>query len=61
MTKILNLAKRMAADEDGAAMIEYGVLIGIVTVALIATISLLGGAVNTQLRTACNTVKNAAC
>ena len=61
MTKVLNLVKRFAADEEGAAMIEYAVLVGIITVAVIVTVGLLGGAVNTQLRAACNAVKNAAC
>ena len=61
MTKVLNLAKRFAADEEGAAMIEYAVLVGIITVAVIVTIGLLGTAINTQLQAACNAVKNAAC
>ena len=61
MTKVLNLAKRFAADEEGAAMIEYGVLVGIITVAVIVTIGLLGGAINTQLQAACNAVKGSAC
>lgn len=31
------------ADEDGAAMVEYTVLLGIITVAVIATVVLVGG------------------
>ena len=61
MTKALNTIKRFAADEDGAAMIEYAVLVGVITVAVIVTVGLLGSAVNTQLRTACNAVKGSAC
>lgn len=42
MKKFLTLAKRFRDDQDGAAMIEYTVLLGIITVAVIATIILVG-------------------
>ncbi len=42
MIKVLELAKRFRREEDGAAMIEYTVLLGIITVAVIATIILVG-------------------
>jgi len=51
MTKVLNLAKRFAADEEGAALIEYTVLIGILLVAVIATIVGVGNWVNNQWTT----------
>ena len=35
MTKVMNLAKRFVADEEGAALVEYTVLIGIMLVAVI--------------------------
>jgi pilus assembly protein Flp/PilA len=35
-------AKRMLGDEKGAALIEYTVLLGILVVAVIATISAVG-------------------
>jgi pilus assembly protein Flp/PilA len=57
MTKIANLAKRFVADEDGAALVEYTVLIGIMLVAVIGTIITVGGWVNTKwsnLNTALN-------
>jgi len=38
MTKALNAIKRFSADEDGAALVEYTVLIGIMLVAVIAVI-----------------------
>ena len=43
MTKVLNLVKRVAADEEGAALVEYTVLLGIMLVAVIATIVAVGG------------------
>ena len=62
MTKVLNLAKRIASDEEGAAMIEYAVLVGIITVAVIVTVVALGTAVNKNLAAACKAVNgNTAC
>jgi pilus assembly protein Flp/PilA len=48
MTKVLTLTKRFLADEEGAALVEYTVLIGILLVAVIAAIVSVGGWVNTQ-------------
>ena len=48
MTKVLNLAKRFVADEEGAALIEYTVLIGIMLVAVIGTIITVGNWVNVK-------------
>lgn len=42
MTKVLNLAKRFVADEEGAALIEYTVLLGIMLIAVITTIIAVG-------------------
>ena len=56
MSKLTNLIGRLRRDEDGAALIEYTVLLGIMIVAVIATIVAVGGwingkwtALNTQL------------
>jgi len=57
MTKLANFARRFVADEEGAALIEYTVLIGIMLVAVIAAIIAVGGWINTQwtnLNTALN-------
>ena len=54
MMKLLNVAKRFVADEEGAALVEYTVLIGIMLVAVIAAIISVGGWVNTKW-TALNT------
>ena len=48
MTKVMNLAKRFIADEEGAALVEYTVLIGIMLVAVIAAIISVGNWVNTK-------------
>jgi pilus assembly protein Flp/PilA len=48
MSKALQLLNKLAKDEEGAALVEYTVLLGIMLVAVIATIGLVGGWVNTK-------------
>ena len=42
MKKALDLVRGLRRDEEGAALIEYTVLLGIMLVAVIATIILVG-------------------
>ena len=42
MVKMLALVRQLKNDEGGAALIEYTVLLGIMLVAVIATIVLVG-------------------
>jgi len=42
MTKLQNLAKHFIADENGASLVEYTVLLGIMLVAVIGTIGTVG-------------------
>jgi pilus assembly protein Flp/PilA len=51
MTKLFNLANRFLADEEGAALVEYTVLLGIMMITIIATILAVGGWVNTRWTT----------
>ena len=46
MSKVVSLINRLRRDEDGAALIEYTVLLGIMVVAVIATIIAVGGWIN---------------
>ena len=48
MEKVLQLAKKLAHDEEGAALVEYTVLLGIMLVAVVTTIGLVGGWVSTK-------------
>lgn len=41
-TRLANLKDRLAEDEGGAALVEYSVLIGLITVAAVASIVLVG-------------------
>jgi len=48
MSKVTSLMQKLRRDEDGAALIEYTVLLGILVVAVIATITLVGTWVSGQ-------------
>lgn len=42
MRKLIEIAKQFRSDESGAAMVEYSILIGIITAAAIASIVIVG-------------------
>jgi pilus assembly protein Flp/PilA len=48
MRATVQLVKRLQADEEGAALVEYTVLLGIMLVAVITTIGLVGGWMGTK-------------
>ena len=54
--KLIELTKRLAKDEDGAALLEYTVLLGILLVAVIATITLVGTWITGQWTTLHNSL-----
>jgi pilus assembly protein Flp/PilA len=54
MDKALTVFRQFRNDEDGAALIEYTVLLGLMLVAVVATIGLVGTWVSGQW-TALNT------
>ena len=51
MNKFMTMARQFRNDETGAAMVEYTVLLGIITVAVIATVILVGTWVTGQWTT----------
>jgi len=46
MSKAWKLIRRLGKDEEGASLIEYTVLLGILLVAVIATIGAVGTWIN---------------
>jgi pilus assembly protein Flp/PilA len=48
MRNTMQLMQRLARDEEGAALVEYTVLLGIMLVAVITTIGLVGGWMSTK-------------
>jgi len=51
MSKFMSIARQFRSDENGAAMVEYTILLGIITVAVIAAVIFVGGWVGTQWAT----------
>lgn len=51
MNKLMTIARQFRDDENGAAMVEYTILLGIITVAVIASVVIVGGWVSTQWTT----------
>jgi pilus assembly protein Flp/PilA len=56
MREAIEVLKSFAKDEDGAALIEYTVLLGVLVVAVIATIGLVGNWVKGQWTSLCTAV-----
>ena len=48
LERAVQLIKQLGRDEEGAALVEYTVLLGVMLVAVIGTIVLVGGWVNTK-------------
>ncbi len=46
MSAAWNVVRRLGKDEEGASLVEYTVLLGILMVAVIATIGLVGTWIN---------------
>ena len=43
---LLQLINRFRRDEQGAALVEYGLLIGLIAVICVAAVTLLGGKIS---------------
>ncbi|WP_017905929.1 Flp family type IVb pilin [Pseudomonas asplenii] len=50
--------RQFSADENGLTIVEYAVAGGLITVAVAAAFTLLGGAVNTRILALCQAVNN---
>jgi len=60
MTKLRGFFTRLRKDEKGATMIEYSILIGIITAVAIAFIIAMGGFVSTAWSTLCSNINTGA-
>ena len=61
MSKALNLLKNLAKDEEGTALIEYTMLLGIIAVTVIVIAGTIGGWVGTTWNTLCTNLKLSPC
>ncbi|MER8650167.1 Flp family type IVb pilin [Mesorhizobium sp. M0586] len=53
MKKLMTVTRQFRDDENGAAMVEYSILIGIIAVASILTVLAIGGWVNGRFSALC--------
>lgn len=53
--------ERLRDDVKGATMVEYSILIGLITAAVIAIVATVGTWVTTQWQTLCTALTGAAC
>jgi len=51
MTKLLAAHTKFVRDEEGASLVEYGLLLSLVAVVCIAAVTLLGTSISTMLST----------
>ena len=47
---MLQQVMKFMRDEEGATAIEYGLIVGLIAVVLVATLSLIGGTSTTRLK-----------
>jgi len=60
MKTLANIAGRFREEEDGAAMIEYAILVGIIAVAAITAVLAIGGWVGGRFTDLCTDLNKAA-
>lgn len=59
MKTILNTVRRFREEEDGAAMVEYSILVGIISAAAITAIIAIGGYVTAAFSGLCDNLNTA--
>ena len=59
-TLVAFASDRLKKDEKGATAVEYGLLVGLIAVAIIATVVLLGGRLNGLFQTITNALPGGA-
>jgi pilus assembly protein Flp/PilA len=61
MSKALKLINAVRKDEEGAALVEYALLVGLIAVVCIIAVTQLGLAVSGKLSSACASLGGATC
>lgn len=61
MSKFVKLINAVRKDEEGAALVEYALLIGLIAVVCIIAVTQLGLAVSGKLNTACLSLGGTGC
>jgi pilus assembly protein Flp/PilA len=61
MSKVVKLINAVRKDEEGAALVEYALLVGLIAVVCIIAVTQLGLAISGKLSTACTSLGGATC
>jgi len=61
MSDVLKLLNDVRKDEEGAALVEYALLIGLIAVVCIVVVTQLGLAISGSLNTACTSLGGSSC
>jgi Flp pilus assembly pilin Flp len=61
MSKALKLINAVRKDEEGAALVEYALLVGLIAVVCIIAVTQLGLSISTKLSTACGSLGGTSC
>jgi pilus assembly protein Flp/PilA len=61
MSKVVKLINAVRKDEEGAALVEYALLVGLIAVVCIVAVTQLGFAVSGKLSTACVSLQGTSC
>jgi pilus assembly protein Flp/PilA len=61
MLYVLDLLKAVHNDEEGAALVEYAILVGLIAVVCIVAITQLGLAISGSLSTTCTSLGGTTC
>jgi pilus assembly protein Flp/PilA len=61
MSNVLDLLKAVHNDEEGAALVEYALLVGLIAVVCIIAVTQLGLAISGSLSSACSSLGGSSC
>jgi pilus assembly protein Flp/PilA len=61
MSNVLDLLKAVHSDEEGAALVEYALLVGLIAVVCIIAVTQLGLAISGSLSSACSSLGGTSC
>ncbi len=57
----MNALKKFFKEEDGAAAVEYGLLVALIAAVIVAVVKVLGSTINNAFQTVCTAIKGSAC
>ncbi|GLS36187.1 pilin [Mesorhizobium tianshanense] len=57
MKKLMTMTRQFRDDENGAAMVEYSILLGIIAVAVVLTVIAIGGWVSGRFTGLCTALE----